>query len=123
MPYALFADLVLLLHALFVVFVLLGGLLVLRHRKFAWLHLPCAAWGALIEFRGWVCPLTYLENDLRIAAGGTGYAGDFIGQYLLKLVYPSGLTPGVQFLLGLAVVLVNLCVYTLAWRRTRARRT
>lgn len=122
MPYALLADLVLLLHAAFVVFAVLGGLLVLWRAGLAWLHIPCAAWGALIEFCGWICPLTYLENDLRTAAGGSGYAGDFIGHYLLKLVYPQGLTPSIQIMLGLAVVLVNLHIYTLAWFRMRARR-
>jgi hypothetical protein len=120
--YALLADLVLLLHAAFVVFVVLGGLLVLWKRKLAWLHIPCAAWGALIEFRGWICPLTYLENDLRVAAGGSGYEGDFIGHYLAQLVYPPGLTSGMQLLLGTSVILINVVIYTLVWRRARAKR-
>ncbi|MGD9020766.1 MAG: DUF2784 domain-containing protein [Lysobacterales bacterium] len=122
MLYALLADLVLLLHAAFVVFVVLGGLLVLWKRKLAWLHIPCAAWGALIEFRGWICPLTYLENDLRVAAGGSGYEGDFIGHYLAQLVYPPGLTSGMQLLLGTSVILINVVIYTLVWRRARAKR-
>ena len=120
MPYALLADLVLVLHATFIVFVVLGGLLVLWRCKIAWIHIPAAVWGVLIEFQGWVCPLTYLENDLRQAAGGRGYAGDFIGHYLMPLVYPAALTPKIQVLLGLAALLVNVVVYALVWRRLRA---
>ena len=121
MPYALLADLVLMLHAAFIVFVVLGGLLVLWRRRLAWLHIPAAAWGILIEFRGWICPLTYLENDLRAAAGGSGYAGGFIDHYLAPLVYPAALTHGTQVLLGLAALLVNAVIYTLAWRKLRSR--
>jgi len=86
MPYALFADLTLLLHTTFILFVVFGGLLVLWRRGFAWFHVPCVAWGILIEFQGWVCPLTYLENDLRAAANIGGYDGGFIAHYLLPLV-------------------------------------
>ena len=121
MPYALLADLVLMLHAAFIVFVVLGGLLVLWRRRLAWLHIPAAAWGILIEFRGWICPLTYLENDLRAAAGGSGYAGGFIDHYLAPLVYPAALTHGTQILLGLAALLVNVVLYVLVWCRLRSR--
>jgi len=108
---------VLVLHATFIVFVVLGGLLVLWRRNIAWLHIPAAAWSVLIAFKGWVCPLTYLENDLRQVAGEGGYTGDFIGHYLAPLVYPPGLTHEVQIVLGLAVLLLNLFVYTLVWRK------
>ena len=121
MLYALLADLVLLLHAAFILFVVLGGLFVFWKKAAAWLHIPCAAWGALIEFRGWICPLTYLENDLRVAAGGTGYSSGFIEHYLVPLVYPPGLTPSTQIVLGFAVVLINMVIYTLAWRKVRLR--
>lgn len=121
MPYALLADMVLVLHALFVFFVVLGGLLVLWRRRFIWLHIPAAVWGILIEFRGWICPLTYLENDLRTAAGGSGYAVGFIEHYLVPLVYPSELTHEIQVLLGLAVLFINALIYALVWRRLRAR--
>ena len=121
MSYALLADLVLILHAAFIVFVIFGGLLVLWRRHLIWIHVPAAAWGILIELRGWVCPLTYLENDLRVAAGGRGYAGGFVDHYLVPLVYPPGLTPGTQVLLGLAVLVINVSVYTLVWHRARAR--
>jgi len=119
MPYALLADLTLILHALFILFVVVGGALVFWRPGFAWLHIPCAVWGVVIELRGWICPLTYLENDLRIAAEGRGYSGGFIDHYLVPLVYPPGLTPGTQVLLGLAVLLINAVIYTLVWRKMR----
>ena len=118
MPYALLADLTLLLHATFILFAVFGGLLVFWRRGVAWVHIPCAFWGMLIEFQGWICPLTYLENDLRVAAGTSGYDGGFIGYYLLPLVYPSGLTSEIQVQLGLAVLLINIIIYVLVWRRT-----
>ncbi|MGA9572365.1 MAG: DUF2784 domain-containing protein [Lysobacterales bacterium] len=120
MPYALLTDLVLVLHAAFILFVVLGGLLVLWRRRLAWLHIPAAAWGILIEFRGWICPLTYLENDLRRAAGGSGYDGGFIDHYLAPLIYPAALTHGTQVMLGSAALLVNAVVYALVWRRLRS---
>ena len=119
MPYALLADLTLLLHSIFILFVVFGGLLIFWRRKLVWLHIPCALWGILIEFQGWVCPLTYLENDLRAMAGSRGYTGGFIDHYLVPLVYPSGLTSELQFLLGLAVLFINAIVYTLVWRKLR----
>lgn len=122
MPYALLADLTLVLHATFILFVVFGGLLVIWRRGFAWLHVPGAAWGVLIEFRGWICPLTHLENHLRAAAGSSAYTGGFIEHYLAPLVYPPGLTPATQVMLGLAVLVVNTVIYTLAWRRLRLSR-
>ena len=121
MPYALLADLVLVLHATFILFVVFGGVLVFWRRGLAWLHIPAALWGILIEFQGWVCPLTYLENDLRATAGNSGYAGGFIEHYLVPLVYPAGLTSAMQFLLGLAVLFINAIVYTLVWRNLRTK--
>lgn len=122
MIYGLLADLVLLVHLAFVVFVVLGGFLALRWPKAAWAHLPAAAWGALIEFRGWVCPLTPLENRLRSLAGEAGYAGGFIEHYVVEVLYPAGLTRGIQVGLGVAVVLVNAAVYALVLRRHRGAR-
>ncbi len=119
MQYLLLADLALVLHATFVVFVVLGGLLVLWRRRLAWLHVPCALWGILIEYLGWICPLTYLENDLRSAAGSRGYSGGFIDHYLVPLVYPSGLTSELQVLLGTAVLTINIIIYMAVWRRWR----
>ena len=122
-PFRLAADAVALLHLAFVLFVVVGGLLVWRWPRLAWLHLPAVAWGALIEFTGWMCPLTPLENHLRQAVGQAGYAGGFIDHYLLALLYPVGLTREMQGALGASVLVVNGAVYgTLLWRRTRATR-
>jgi hypothetical protein len=109
--YRLAADAVLLLHLAFVVFVVLGGVLVLRWRKVAWVHLPAAAWGALVEFSGWICPLTPLEIALRQAAGDAAYAGDFVEHYIVALLYPESLTRDLQVTLGVAVVLLNAAIY------------
>ncbi|EYS97536.1 membrane protein [Cupriavidus sp. SK-4] len=116
------ADLVVIVHGLFILFVVAGGLLVLRWPRVAWLHLPAAVWGVLIEWSGWICPLTPLENMLRRAAGQAGYSGGFVERYLLPLIYPAGLTPAVQLWLGLVVLVVNVAVYALWWRRRRAAR-
>jgi hypothetical protein len=116
------ADLVLLGHLSFVVFVAVGGLLALRWPRIAWLHIPVAIWGAAVELGGWICPLTPLENRLRAAGGEAGYAGGFIEHYLVPIVYPSGLTRGHQIALGVAVLVVNLAVYGVVLRRwSRAR--
>lgn len=121
MLYHLLADAVLVLHLLFVAFVVAGGLLLLRWRWMAWLHLPALAWGATVEFTGWICPLTPLENLLRQAGGGTGYQGGFIEHYLMPLLYPAGLTRELQFLLGGGLVLFNIAVYFAVWWRWRRR--
>ena len=120
MPYGLLADLVLLAHAGFVVFVVLGGLPVLRWPRLAWLHLPAVAWGAGIEFAGAICPLTPLEIHLRSLAGQQGYAGGFVEHYVFALLYPEGLTRNVQLALGLLVVVINSLLYAIVWRRHRA---
>ncbi|MDH3224105.1 MAG: DUF2784 domain-containing protein [Gemmatimonadota bacterium] len=114
------ADLVVVVHFAFIVFVILGGLLALRWRRAMWLHLPAAAWGFAIEAFGWICPLTPLENRLRRASGEAGYPGGFIEHYLIPIMYPAGLTRGVQWVLAGVVVLVNVALYTLVWRRHRS---
>ena len=122
MAYRILADLVVGVHALFVVFVVAGGLLALRWPWVAAAHLPAAVWGALIEFRGWICPLTPLEQSLRASAGQAGYEGGFIEHYLLPVLYPAGLTQSVQLVLGSLVIAVNVVVYgLLLWRRRRGR--
>jgi hypothetical protein len=118
--YSLAADLVVVVHLAFVLFVALGGLLVLRWPRIAWVHLPAAAWGAAIEFGGWICPLTPLENDLRARAGESPFTGDFVARYLLPVIYPEGLTREAQITLGLAVVVVNAVIYAAALRRRRS---
>ena len=120
---ALLADLVVTLHLAFVLFVVLGGLLVLRWPRLAYVHLPAVIWGAWIEFTGRICPLTPLENSLRARAGEVGYSGGFIEHYLLPLLYPSALTRTIQLVLGALVIVVNLCIYGYLLRRRRSVRT
>ena len=121
MWYLWLADLTLCLHTGFVLFVIFGGPLVLRWRWIAWLHLPAAAWGAFVEFTGWICPLTPLENWLRAQGGETSYRSDFIAQYLLPMLYPGDLTRDLQLLLGTGVVVLNAAVYWWLWQ-TQAHR-
>lgn len=118
--YAVLADLVLIAHVAFVLFVVGGALLVVRAPRLAWLHLPCAAWGAWIELSGGVCPLTPLEVELRRRAGEAGYAGGFLEHYVVPILYPPGLTREIQIVLGVAVLLLNLGLYAWVWRRRRA---
>lgn len=122
MPASLLADLLVLLHLAFVVWVIVGGLLAWRWPRLALAHLPCAAWGALVSFAGWVCPLTPLENRLRELGGGAGYRGDFVARYLLPVLYPEGLTREAQIALGTLVVGVNVAAYAVGWRRRLAAR-
>lgn len=107
------ADFVVVIHFGFIVFVVLGGFLVFRWPKLMWLHLPAVAWGVVIEFAGFICPLTPLENRLRIAAGEGGYSSGFIDQYLIPVVYPEGLNRPTQIVLGVLVVSINLVLYGL----------
>lgn len=111
MLYALAANLVLIVHLAFVVFVLFGGLLVLRWARLMWLHLAAVAWGTLTEFIGIVCPLTPLEVALRHLGGEAGYQGGFIDHYLTAVLYPSGLTRDMQIWLGFAALVPNVVVY------------
>jgi hypothetical protein len=117
MPYALLADLLVVAHIAFVIFVAAGGLLVLRWPRVAWVHLPAAAWGALVEIAGWICPLTPLENALRARGGLDVYTGDFVGRYLLPVLYPEGLTRAIQLAIGGAVILLNAAIYAIVLRR------
>lgn len=119
MIYRVLADLVVVVHFAFVLFVVGGVLLVLRWPRLAWLHVPAAVWGALIEFAGWICPLTPLEGRLREQAGGSAYGGGFIEHYILPILYPGSLTRRVQLVLGALVLLINLTGYYWVWRRQR----
>ena len=117
--YAIAADAVLALHFAFVLFVALGALLVWKWPRLAWMHVPAAAWGVAIEFGGWICPLTPLENDLRRLAGDEPYGGDFVARYLMPVIYPDGLTREAQLALGAAALVMNVAIYTLLVRRAR----
>jgi hypothetical protein len=121
-PYCALADLVLVVHLAFVLFVVLGGLLALRWPRVAWVHVPVALYGAVIEFAGFVCPLTPLENSLRRRAGDGGYEGGFIEHYVTATLYPAGLSREVQVALGVAVLVINGVIYTVLLRRHRRRR-
>jgi hypothetical protein len=113
MAYGILADLVMVAHLGFVLFVVLGGVLVLYWRPALYVHLPAAVWGVLIEFAGWTCPLTPLENWLRQLGQEAGYTGGFVEHYLLAVLYPESLTRKVQITLGAVVLVVNLLLY---WR-------
>jgi len=115
--FVFFADIVVLLHLGFVLLVMLGGLFVLKWKWVMWVHLPAAVWGALIEFTGWICPLTPLENWLREAGGEQGYQSDFIEHYVMPLLYPTGLTREIQIFLGVLVILLNVGIYALVFHR------
>ncbi|WP_065259769.1 DUF2784 domain-containing protein [Pseudomonas bananamidigenes] len=122
MLYRIAADGLVLFHLSFILFVLFGGLLVLKWHRVAWLHVPAAAWGVMVEVLHLTCPLTYWENLMRQAAGQTGYAGGFIEHYVWPIIYPAGLTPQIQLVLGGVVLAINLLVYGRLLRQSRLRR-
>lgn len=116
MDYGIIANLVVVIHFAFVIFVVLGGIPAIWFRKIIWLHIPAVIWGAFVEFSGWICPLTPLEISLRIRAGDDGYALGFVDNYLLPFLYPENLTREVQIVIGISVILINLLIY---WRVLR----
>jgi hypothetical protein len=117
------ADAVVLVHLLFVLFVVAGGLLALYNPRWALVHVPAAVWAAYAELTATICPLTPLENRLRAAAGDAGYRGGFVEHYLIPLLYPAGLAPGHQRWIGVFVIALNVAVYLLAARRARRRQS
>ncbi len=120
--YQLVADLVVGVHLAFVLFVVLGGFLAVKWRRVIWLHLSAAFWGAVVEFSGWICPLTPLEMWLRQRAGEAGYRSDFVAHYLLPILYPEGLTRGLQIMLGTFVVAANVAIYGWMLRYNRKKK-
>jgi hypothetical protein len=117
------ADSVLLLHLAFILFAVFGGALAALRRWMPLLHLPAAAWAVFVELTGRICPLTYLENDLRIRAGQSGYTQSFVEHYLISIIYPTGLTREVQFILAGVVVVINITIYGwIALRRPDRRK-
>ncbi|MCY1403669.1 hypothetical protein D9M71_188580 [compost metagenome] len=122
MLYRIAADGLMLFHLLFIVFVLFGGLLVLKWRHLIWWHPPAALWGMAVEFFHLPCPLTDWENRMRHDAGQTGYGGGFIEHYIWPVIYPAGLTPGIQLGLGSVVLVINVLVYLRLIRQWRLRR-
>ena len=124
MSYRLTADVLVVLHLAYILFVVIGGLFALRWRWIALIHLPAAAWGILIEIMGWICPLTPWEVKLRIAAGEVGYDGSFIEHYLIPVIYPTGLTRGLQLRFATIALFINVAVYVIIVSRwiTRSSR-
>lgn len=121
MPFSFLADLVVIVHFLFILFVICGGLIVLHKRNWAWLHIPAAIWGALVEFNGWICPLTPLENWLRLQGGGPAYASGFVERYVVSIIYPSFLTRSQQICLGLVVIVINGAIYGwIMWKKGKS---
>ena len=123
MPYNSLADLVVVLHGIFVLFVLLGGFFSLWKIGIAWVHLPAVLWAACIEFFGWICPLTPLENMLRQKAGAAGYESGFVEHYIMPLLYPAALSRKLQIGFGLIVLGVNLALYLIILRRRQKRQS
>ena len=120
MLYRLLADAIIIIHLIFILFVVSGGLLVLRNKRWSIVHLPAVLWGAIIEFKGWICPLTPLENWFREKGGHSIYQGDFIEHYLLPIIYPADLTRGLQIFFGLSVIIINIAVYIWVLKKTQA---
>lgn len=117
MTYRVLADIVLVIHAAFLAFVMFGGLLALWKRWIVYLHLPALIWGATVVAMGWICPLTPLENSLRRSAHETSYEGGFIEHYLTAAIYPQGLTRELQILLAVLLIVANAGIYAVLWRR------
>ncbi len=113
----LLAELLVVIHLTFILFVIFGGLLVLKWPRLAWIHLPAAVWGAVVEAMGWICPLTPWENHFRMQAGEQGYGGDFVSHYLLPLIYPADLKLDLQLALAAFVVMINVVVYVFVFRK------
>lgn len=111
------ADLIVLIHFGFILFVIFGGFLVMKWRWFIWLHVPTVVWGAMLEFFGWICPLTILENELRRKSNDGAYSSGFIEQYIIPVIYPEELTRDIQIALGVAVIFLNLFIYTWCFKK------
>jgi hypothetical protein len=120
--YNILANAIVLVHFLFIVFVVCGGLLVIFRPQMAFIHLPAAAWGTAVEIFGWVCPLTPLENHFSQLAYGSSYSGDFIVRYLIPVIYPENLTATMQQVFGGLVIVINIIFYALAIRKHRSRK-
>jgi hypothetical protein len=117
--YGILSHVVVIIHAVFILFAVFGGLLVFRWRRLAYLHLPAVLWAALVEMTGWVCPLTPLENTFRQRAGEAIYPSNFIDHYLMSWLYPEFLTAELQLALGLMVLLINVLIYMRVWQRSK----
>jgi len=122
MFYRVLADITVIIHFLFILFVITGALLALRWKKIILLHIPAVIWGAVVEYTGWICPLTPWENRFRTLAGEAVYRGDFIGNYILPVIYPGDLTRDMQIVLGTTVIFINVLLYgTIIYRSVKRK--
>ena len=110
------ATAIALVHLAFILFVIFGGFAVLKYPKLLWVHIPAAVWGVLIELFGWWCPLTKWENHFLQQAGRAGYDGGFVSHYIMPLIYPAGLTRGLEIAIGVFVLVLNLGIYVRVFR-------
>jgi len=122
MIYRILADIVVIFHLSFVIFSVIGGVLALKWRKIIWIHIPVVIWAVVIEFAGFICPLTPLENNLRFRGGESGYESDFIEHYIFPVLYPEGLTHTMQVIIGIFVLTVNIVVYSIIIHKIRKKR-
>ncbi|MBA3013292.1 MAG: DUF2784 domain-containing protein [Proteobacteria bacterium] len=122
MVYSILANIILAAHLIFILFVVFGSLVVFYKRWVFWLHIPAVIYGSLVEFSGWICPLTPLENHVRALAGQSGYAHSFVQEYLLKTIYPEMLTRQDQIIIGCILLILNLFVYLLIFRKTMKKK-
>ncbi len=123
MFFRLLADIIVLLHFVFILYAMFGGFLLLLSKRLAWLHMPAVVWAAGIEFGGWICPLTPLENYLRTKGGGLTYRSGFVEHYILPLIYPAALTRSLQIAIGCLVVGMNLAIYWWVFSRSTSKKT
>jgi len=123
MIYLILADVLVIVHLFFIIFALFGGLLLIWRASLFSVHLPAAVWAALISFKGWICPLTPLENQLRSVAGTQGYTGGFISHYLTPVIYPVGLTLNMQIVLGVFVVVINIAIYCFVYYKRMTKQS
>ena len=121
MLYQLAADFIVLLHFVFIVFAVAGGVLVFKWRRLGYLHVPAAIWAALIIMAGWICPLTPIENMFRQAGGGEVYSVSFIERYLMPVIYPSGLSREIFIAMGVVIIVINVVVYTILFIKRKNR--
>jgi len=120
LTYHILAELIVVIHFAFIIFSLFGGLLVIWQKWVAYIHIPAATWGSLIALQGWICPLTPLENYLRMQGGSAGYSGGFIAHYIAPIIYPEGLTRDLQVNLGIIALGTNIVIYIyVVYRRSR----
>tara|TARA_Y100000816_G_scaffold279986_1_gene252850 strand:+ start:245 stop:607 length:363 start_codon:yes stop_codon:yes gene_type:complete len=117
--YELFANLTLILHLIFILFVIFGGLLFFIFSKILYIHLPSLLWGIYIELTNSVCPLTFLENWFLYKGELATYSNDFISNYLFPIIYPETLTNEIQMYLGISLIIINILIYGLIYKISR----